>query len=613
MATPGSSDGPPPQPNEPPPVIRISCRRCKGRKLKCDRATPRCSRCVKADEDCEYPGSRRTNVGKRTQVRELEAKLGQLENKIKIISAANEPETDDFPDIATTNFDPFLPTGTAFGSLPIHTHPAVQPTPPYDDHTSQTEISRLGLFEQLPAIELIEELTAIFFAELHHAAPMLHQERYIASLYLPAHMRPPMCLQYIVMASAATVNRVHQQLAMPFYQRARAYAESDEMKGKGEYFLTLRHAQFWILCSNFEARQMCSIEKLCKLDPYSPPRETGPRRRSGDIHVLLPASEEAFKSGVEEKTRTLKSVLQETGERYSSFAGRILAAHLFHETMEHTEQPAAEGNPEDVKNGLYWKQHRDIDNSLATLLMALPETLRLPRNIRSANAVFVNVMTQAAIISLHRAAQWTMRPLRDILPEHTVRQSQNRLLPAAEEILHVFRMVPDIEATMQNAMLTFAAYMAALVFLEDFAAEHSQQSESSMDFLVGMLVTVGRNNAMVASLANQLAIDMHHLGIKSAVATKAFEFLAPKLAEKMADSPGVIFCLLHGPPRADDTTLAGITPQSSTTQTISSEKSGLEGLAGTSQIHDEDEMRWANTIAESPPLGLRYPYEAMTW
>ncbi|PNH28474.1 hypothetical protein BJF96_g8179 [Verticillium dahliae] len=519
MATPGSSDGPPPQPHEPPPIIRISCRRCRGRKLKCDRATPRCSRCVKADEDCEYPGSRRTNVGKRTQVRELEAKLGQLENKIKIISAANEPETDDFPDIATTNFEPFLPTGTAFGSLPIHTHPAVQPTPPYDDRTSQTEISRLGLFEQLPAIELIEELV-----------------------------------------------RIAQMLNLHQLDRKALQARS-----------ILAPARDWT--------------------------ETEERR----------PSEEAFKSGVEEKTRTLKSVLQETGERYSSFAGRILAAHLFHETMEHTEQPAAEGNPEDVKNGLYWKQHRDIDNSLATLLMALPETLRLPRNIRSANAVFVNVMTQAAIISLHRAAQWTMRPLRDILPEHTVRQSQNRLLPAAEEILHVFRMVPDIEATMQNAMLTFAAYMAALVFLEDFAAEHSQQSESSMDFLVGMLVTVGRNNAMVASLANQLAIDMHHLGIKSAVATKAFEFLAPKLAEKMADSPGVNFCLLHGPPRADDTTLAGITPQSSTTQTISSEKSGFEGLAGTSQIHDEDEMRWTNTIAESPPLGLRYPYEAMTW
>ncbi|KAM0500680.1 hypothetical protein ACHAP9_006912 [Verticillium nonalfalfae] len=494
-------------------------------------------------------------------VRELEAKLGQLENKIKIISAANEPENNDFPDIATTNFDAFLPTGTAFGSLPIQTNPAVQPTPPYDDHPSQTGITRLGLFEQLPAIELIEELTAIFFDELHHAAPMLHQERYIASLYLPAHMRPPMCLQYIVMASAATVNRVHQQLAMPFYQRARAYAESDEMK----------------------------------------------------IHILLPASDEAFRSGVKEKTTTLKSVLQDTGERYSSFAGRILAAHLFHKTMEHTEQPAAEGNPEDVKNGLYWKQHRDIDNSLATLLMALPETLRLPRNIRSPNAVFVNIMTQAAIISLHRAAQWTIRPLQDVLPEHTVRQSQNRLLPAAEEILHVFRMVPDIEATMQNAMLTFAAYMAALVFLEDFAAGHSQQSESNMDFLVGMLITVGRSNVMVASLANQLAIDMHHLGIKSSVATKAFEFLAPKLAEKMADSPGVNFCLLHGPPRADDTALADITPQSSTPQTIPSETSGLGGLAGSSQFHDADEMMWANTIAESPPVGLRYPYDAMTW
>ncbi|RNJ55400.1 hypothetical protein D7B24_008537 [Verticillium nonalfalfae] len=608
-------------------------------------------------EDCEYPGSRKTNVGKRTQVRELEAKLGQLENKIKIISAANEPENNDFPDIATTNFDAFLPTGTAFGSLPIQTNPAVQPTPPYDDHPSQTGITRLGLFEQLPAIELIEELTAIFFDELHHAAPMLHQERYIASLYLPAHMRPPMCLQYIVMASAATVNRVHQQLAMPFYQRARAYAESDEMKGKGEYFLTLHHAQFWILCSNYEARQMwysrsstslgrsvriAQMLNLHQLDRkasqarsmLAPARdwtETEERRRTwwvvfcidrfvcgatgwpALIHILLPASDEAFRSGVKEKTTTLKSVLQDTGERYSSFAGRILAAHLFHKTMEHTEQPAAEGNPEDVKNGLYWKQHRDIDNSLATLLMALPETLRLPRNIRSPNAVFVNIMTQAAIISLHRAAQWTIRPLQDVLPEHTVRQSQNRLLPAAEEILHVFRMVPDIEATMQNAMLTFAAYMAALVFLEDFAAGHSQQSESNMDFLVGMLITVGRSNVMVASLANQLAIDMHHLGIKSSVATKAFEFLAPKLAEKMADSPGVNFCLLHGPPRADDTALADITPQSSTPQTIPSETSGLGGLAGSSQFHDADEMMWANTIAESPPVGLRYPYDAMTW
>lgn len=238
------------------------------------------------------------------------------------------------------------------------------------------------------------------------------------------------------------------------------------------------------------------------------------------MDILLPASEEAFANGFEEKTITLKDVLHQRSEKYSSFAGRVLAAHLFHQTIEHTSLPASDGNPEDFKNGSYWKQHRDIDNNLASLLIALPDTLRLPRSIRSPNAVFVNLITQAAIISLHRAAQWVMHPLQDTLPEHTIRQSHSRLIPAAEEILHVLRMIPDLEATLQNTMLMYTAYMAALVFLEDFAAEHSQQSEDNMDFLVGILITMGRSNRMVASLANQLAIDMYHLGIRSAVADK---------------------------------------------------------------------------------------------
>ncbi|KAM0327461.1 hypothetical protein ACHAQA_005749 [Verticillium albo-atrum] len=490
MTTPASADEPQHAAEAPPvPVIRISCRRCRGRKLKCDRATPRCTRCAKSDEECVYPGSRKSHVGKRAQVRDLEAKLGQLENKLNTIGAVEQPNSNEFGNLASTSsFDPFLPSEDVFGSLPIHTHTATeQPTPPYIDGPAQTELISLGLFEQLPAIELIEELTAIYFDELHHASPMLHRDRYIASLYLPPHMRPPMCLQYIVMASAARISSVHRQLALPFYQRSRAYAESDEMRGEGEYFMTIAHTQFWILCANFEARQtmfsragvsigrsvrIAQLINLHQVDrkaqqgraTLAPARdwtETEERRRTWWVvfctdrlmDVLLPASEEAFESGIQEKT-------------------------------------------------------------------TLPDTLRLPRNIRSPNAVFVNLITQAAIISLHRAAQWVMRPLRNKLPEHTIRQSHSRLIPAAEEILHVFRMIPDLEATLQNAMVTFAAYMAALVFLEDFAAEHSQQSESNMDFLVGVLVAVGRGNAMVASLANQLAIDMYHLGIKSAVADK---------------------------------------------------------------------------------------------
>jgi hypothetical protein len=59
---------------------------------------------------------------------------------------------------------------------------------------------------------------------------MLQQSRYTMSLYMPAHMRPPMCLQYALMALAASNSESYEHLAMPFYQRARNYAESDEMK-----------------------------------------------------------------------------------------------------------------------------------------------------------------------------------------------------------------------------------------------------------------------------------------------------------------------------------------------------------------------------------------------
>lgn len=38
-----------------------------------------------------------------------------------------------------------------------------------------------------------------------------------------------MCLQYIIMALAAATTEMFRHLSTPFYQRARAYAESDEM------------------------------------------------------------------------------------------------------------------------------------------------------------------------------------------------------------------------------------------------------------------------------------------------------------------------------------------------------------------------------------------------
>ena len=54
----------------------LACVSCRARKLKCDRIKPVCSRCVRADNECVYPESRRKPTFKRRNVRELEARLG---------------------------------------------------------------------------------------------------------------------------------------------------------------------------------------------------------------------------------------------------------------------------------------------------------------------------------------------------------------------------------------------------------------------------------------------------------------------------------------------------------------------------------------------------------
>lgn len=63
-----------PSPNK--EAANFSCTQCRLKKLKCDRVRPHCGRCAKLSESCDYPQTRRSNVGRRKRVYELEAKLG---------------------------------------------------------------------------------------------------------------------------------------------------------------------------------------------------------------------------------------------------------------------------------------------------------------------------------------------------------------------------------------------------------------------------------------------------------------------------------------------------------------------------------------------------------
>ena len=59
------------------PIERtISCVSCRRRKLKCDRAKPKCGTCSRLRHECEYPERRRNLGSKRRNIKELEARLG---------------------------------------------------------------------------------------------------------------------------------------------------------------------------------------------------------------------------------------------------------------------------------------------------------------------------------------------------------------------------------------------------------------------------------------------------------------------------------------------------------------------------------------------------------
>ena len=420
--------------------------------------------------------------------------------------------------------------------------------------------------------------TALYFWNIHSGAPMLHQASYTAALRLPPHMRPPMCLQYIVMASAAATSETYRHLSEPFYQCARVYAEADELKGQGETFTTLAHVQSWCLISAYECHvyavftrastslcrgvriaQMLKLHQLDVQEPallhsgLPPPSnwfEAEERRRTWwvvfladryltsttgwpsliderHIRTNIPSTEESFATGVSEPPTPLSSGLRELeqgrGAQISPLAVRILAANELLHALDHSSHHFPNEGSEDFENGPYWRRYREIDANLRTLTMFLPERLHLSRTPCSLDAILVHVSTNMATIHLHRTALGLMH--RHSLAPHLIAQSQARLLPAAEAILSVFRAAGDgVGTAIRNPLLSFAAYMAASIFLEDHYLQaaagggagsqnnRSRQSEDNLNFLARILVYFGRSSPLVRANAFQLAADMKRTG-----------------------------------------------------------------------------------------------------
>ncbi|RFN49673.1 hypothetical protein FIE12Z_6025 [Fusarium flagelliforme] len=494
-----------PEPEPEPEISRtepLACVSCRARKLKCDRVKPACTRCVKVSNGCVYPESRRKPNFKRRNVKELEARLAQVEDYLKEVNKnSSEEKTDDGdpiypaqPDVNFSGVD--VPSGLPglINDLPGSSFSSL-PQSAFDQQSNDSntpfnaQLMSLGLSEPLPPDDVMEELNTIFFQNQHRMIPIIHPGKYLQTFYGPLLRKPPMCLRYAIWALAAAGSNKYDEYHEIFYRRSRQYMEADTMKGHGDVFVSIQHAQTWALVAFYEARMLlftrstisvANCVRLCHMmgldrldgDHVSMPPALGPpltwaeleeRRRifwgvfaadshccistgwptlidSDDIATRLPASEEAFVQNRKEEAPFLDDAIQ--GAQYTGFAGTIVTCQINKLILRHVHRSKPDSRCEDLMHGSFWTRHRDLDNTLSSLFMFLPEKFRLPENIRDVSALHLNMNLHAAVICIHHAA--VEKAERYKLPDHVKRSSVARLRAAAEEIVNIMRLTSTV-------------------------------------------------------------------------------------------------------------------------------------------------------------------------
>ncbi|KAI1417768.1 fungal-specific transcription factor domain-containing protein [Hypoxylon sp. FL1857] len=419
-----------------------------------------------------------------------------------------------------------------------------------------------GIFESLPPFEMMEELNRVFFERHQHLIPIIHPSRYLQAFYSAPHMKPPMCLQYAIWALAATGHPKYGAYSEVFYRRARQYADSDEMKGYGEHFITVYHAQALCIIATYEAKstmftraamsvsravRLVEMMGLHRLDGAAeeisptllPPKdwtELEERRRvfwgvfcidshcsistgwpflvdASEVTTLLPAPESAFNDGEKVETCSLHDAFQ--GQPYSSFAGAVLVCHLFNQILKHVHKPKPSDNPDNYEHGEYWQRHRDIDNTLSSAFMYLPQSFRMPENYRDPVAVHTNLNLHASTICLHHSAIETIDTYK--LPESAKKVSQDRLRTAAQEIVNIIKLTSHVNVSPRSSLAALSLYCAASVYIYLCKEAQAPTNAENLDFLITAMEALGRGHPITRAFLRQVVADIERNGIQNIV------------------------------------------------------------------------------------------------
>lgn len=177
---------------------------------------------------------------------------------------------------------------------------------------------------------------------------------------------------------------------------------------------------------------------------------------------MLPASEEAFESGSEERTSTLKQALGGSTVLNSHLATRVLAAYFFSRAADLDTQPTTDdgysGGGEDDE---YWVKQQDVENDLLSAVVRLQPNLRLPQNPSCPHAIFINILIHTATMCRHKSAIRKARGREGPDDEFHRRQGRSGMFAAAAQILAIFRLTENLVVTLRNPIQDYAAQMLA--------------------------------------------------------------------------------------------------------------------------------------------------------
>ncbi|KIV88757.1 hypothetical protein, variant 3 [Exophiala mesophila] len=554
---------------------RIACILCRKRKLRCDGNKPSCGTCSRLSHHCEYSEERKKSGPKRGYVKLLEARLRQVENLLETRDGVSDTAAPATTASSSTSVPAPHDSTMTDSSMPVNitaadfdpTYLDAVPDFSANDFSINTgddfswEMIGLGLEEALPSQDVIDELNEIYFLKIHPSMPMIHKARFLSSMNLAPNLRPPACLRYAMWAHACSVSPKYTTSAEHFYQRARKYAEADEMRGRGESMVSLSHAQAWSLIGCYEFKLMyfprawMSIGRATRLtqmmglhrqdrvgldvkQTLPPPRDwtdREERRRTfwmaycqdryasvgtgwpmgfdeRDILTNLPSSDEAFNKSQAEPTLQLSDLMNGDGAAtLSSFGGIILMSTLYGRNLLHLHRPSENDNDHDL-NGPFWKRHRALDNILLNTALSLPSNLRLPAGIQDPNTVFLNMNLQTATICLHQAA--IFKADKNHLPAQISAESKRRCIVAADQVTNIMKMISHLDMSLMNPFIAFCLYVAARVFVQYLKARRDDTAVlSSLHFLLATMQVLKTKNPLTESFLVQLDVDLEGTGL----------------------------------------------------------------------------------------------------